>query len=225
MSAQIEVTPALTDYLVSVSLREAPLLAELRAETASVTGRSGMQISAHQGQFMRLLAELLGVRRGIEVGTFTGYSALCTAQALPTDGRLVCCDTSEEWTAMARRYWERAGVAERIELRLAPAAQTLDALLAEGGAGTYDWIFIDADKASYEIYYEKGMELLRSGGLVLVDNVLWGGDVLRDPASLDTGRGDDTLAIQAFNRRLHTDERITLSLVPIGDGLTLARKR
>lgn len=225
MSGQIEVTAALTDYLCSVSLREEPVLAELRAETARLGGAARMQISAHQGQFMRLLAELVGVRRGIEVGTFTGYSALCTALAMPAEGRLVCCDVSEEWTAVGQRYWRRAGVEGKIDLRIAPAADTLDALAAAGGAGAYDWLFIDADKAAYETYYEKGLALLRPGGLVLVDNVLWDGDVARDPATLDPARDADTLALQAFNRKLHADRRVSLSLVPIGDGLTLARKR
>lgn len=225
MSGQIEVTPALTDYLCSVSLREEPLLAELRAETERMGRLSRMQISAHQGQFMRLLAELVGVRRGIEVGTFTGYSALCTALAMPAEGRLICCDISEDWTGVAQRYWQRAGVADRIELRIGPAADTLDALASAGGLGSYDWIFIDADKAAYERYYEKGLALLRPGGLILVDNVLWDGDVARDPASLDPARDADTLALQAFNRKLHADQRVSLSLVPIGDGLTLARKR
>ncbi|HLW28618.1 MAG TPA: class I SAM-dependent methyltransferase [Kiloniellales bacterium] len=224
MSKQIEITSPLVDYLLSVSLREDPLLKELREETAR-SGRQGMQIAPHQGQFMRLLAELIGVKRAIEVGTFTGYSALCTALAMPADGRLVCCDVSEEWTSIARRFWQKAGVAERIDLRVAPAAQTLDALIAAGESGTYDWLFIDADKSSYGIYYEKGLELLRPGGLILVDNVLWGGDILREEADLDPEKDRDTLALQAFNRKLLGDQRISLSLVPIGDGLTLARKR
>lgn len=225
MSGQIEVTPALTDYLVSVSLREEPVLRALREETQRMAGLARMQISAQQGQFMSLLAELLGVRRGIEVGTFTGYSALCTALAMPEDGRLVCCDISEEWTAVAQRYWQRAGVANRIDLRIAPAHDSLDRLIAAGEAGTFDWLFIDADKTGYDTYYEKGLTLLRPGGLALVDNVLWEGDVMRDPATLDPTRDADTLALQAFNRKLHADERVSLSLVPVGDGLTLARKR
>src|SRR5690625_400340 len=224
MSKQIEVMGPLIDYLISVSLREEPLLRELREETAR-SGRQGMQIAPHQGQFMRLLAELLGVKRGIEVGTFTGYSALCTALAMPADGKLICCDISHEWTAIARDYWERAGVAERIELRLAPASETLDLLLAEGASGTFDWLFIDADKSSYDTYYEKGLALLRPGGLLLIDNVLWGGDIVHDSSSLDPEKDRDTLALQAFNRKLHEDQRVFLSLVPIGDGLTLARKR
>ena len=224
MSKPIEITSPLVDYLLSVSLREDPLLKELREETAR-SGRQGMQIAPHQGQFMRLLAELIGVKRAIEVGTFTGYSALCTALAMPADGRLVCCDVSEEWTSIARRFWQKAGVAERIDLRVAPAAQTLDALIAAGESGTYDWLFIDADKSSYGIYYEKGLELLRPGGLILVDNVLWGGDILREEADLDPEKDRDTLALQAFNRKLLGAQRISLSLVPIGDGLTLARKR
>ncbi|MDF2094789.1 class I SAM-dependent methyltransferase [Aquibaculum arenosum] len=226
MSSQINITDEITDYLLSVSLREDPVLRDLREETvAALSSRSGMQISPHQGQFMRLLAGLMGVRRGIEVGTFTGYSALCTAQALPADGRLVCCDLSEEWTGIARRYWERAGVAQKIELRLGPAGDTLDALLKEGGAGAYDWLFLDADKTGYDGYYEQGLRLLRPGGLILVDNVLWNGAVLRPADELDAKQEADTLALQAFNEKLHGDERVEISLLPLGDGLTLARKR
>lgn len=225
MSSQTIITDEITDYLLSVSLREDAVLRELREETAALGGSARMQISPHQGQFMRLLAGLMGVRRGIEVGTFTGYSALCTAQALPEDGRLVCCDISDEWTGIARRYWERAGVAGKIDLRLGPAGDTLDALLNEGGAGAYDWLFLDADKTSYEGYYEQGLKLLRPGGLILVDNVLWNGAVLRPADTLDPERDADTLALQAFNRKLHDDDRIEIAMLPLGDGLTLARKR
>jgi len=215
----IELSDSLYDYLLSVSLREPEVLARLRAETAE-RRNAVMQIAPDQGQFMRLLAELIGVRRAIEVGTFTGYSALSVALALPPEGRLIACDISEEYTAVARRYWAEAGVADRIDLRLGPAVATLDALIAEGGAGGYDFMFIDADKTSYDAYYERGLTLLRPGGIVLIDNVLWDGKVA-DPACDD----EDTEAIRALNEKLREDARVSLALVPIGDGLTLARKR
>ena len=191
----------------------------LREETASLEGAS-MQIGADQGQFMGLLVEITGARNALEVGTFTGYSALAVALALPDDGRLVACDVSEEWTAIARRYWEEAGVAHKIDLRLAPALETLEGLLAEGCAGTFDFAFIDADKEGYDVYYERALELMRTGGLIALDNTLWEGKVV-DPAVVDV----DTQAIRAMNMKLAGDARVTLSLLPIGDGLTLARKR
>lgn len=209
---------ALYDYLLSVSLREPEILAELRRETMAMSERS-MQIAPEQGQFMALLVRLSGARRILEIGTFTGYSALAMALALPPEGRIVACDVSEPWTQIARRYWQRAGVDTRIELRLAPALQTLDALIAEGGGGSFDFAFIDADKGLYLDYYERSLALLRPGGLIAVDNTLWGGSVA-DPAKTDA----DTDAIRAFNAALHADPRIELSLVLIGDGLTLARK-
>jgi caffeoyl-CoA O-methyltransferase len=212
-------TDRLYDYLLKVSLREPPLLAELRAETAKMP-MAGMQISPEQGQFMALLAELIGARKAIEVGTFTGYSALCVAGALPADGKLIACDISEEFTAVARRYWAKSGIAGRIELRLAPALDTLSGLLKGGGAGSFDFAFIDADKTQYDAYYEAILKLLRPGGLITIDNVLWSGAVAdgrkRDP---------DTVALRALNEKLKTDKRISLSMLPIGDGLTLARKR
>lgn len=215
----ISVSDALYDYIKDVSLREDPLLARLREETARLPERN-MQIAPDQGQFMGLVTTLMGARRAIEVGVFTGYSALCLARALPADGRLVACDVSDEWTAMARRYWQEAGVAERIDLRIAPALETLEGLLADGAAGTFDIAFVDADKTEYAHYYERLLELMRPGGLIMVDNVLWDGAVI-DPAKDDA----DTVAIRAFNRKLAADERVDLSLVPIGDGLTLARKK
>ena len=218
-SRTIQMTDRLYDYLLKVSLREAPLLAELRAETAKLP-MAGMQISPEQGQFMALLAELIGARRAIEVGTFTGYSSLCVAQALPSDGKLIACDISEEFTAVARRYWAKAGVTGRIELRLAPAPDTLKSLLAGGGAGSFDFAFIDADKTQYDAYYEAILKLLRPGGLVTIDNVLWSGAVA-DGRKRDA----DTVALRALNEKLKTDKRISLSMLPIGDGLTLARKR
>jgi caffeoyl-CoA O-methyltransferase len=215
----LELTDRLYDYLLDVSLREPPLLAELRAETAKLP-MAGMQISPEQGQFMAFLVETIGARRTVEIGTFTGYSALCVALALPADGRVIACDVSEEYTAVARQYWSRAGVAAKIDLRLAPALDTLDALLRDGGAGTIDFAFIDADKKEYDAYYEAALKLLRRGGLMAVDNVLWSGAVA-DPARQD----EDTLAIRALNRKLKGDTRVSLTLLPVGDGLTLARKR
>ncbi len=210
---------ALHDYLLSVSLRETGLLRRLRDETAALP-QSSMQIAPEQGQFMALLVRLLGARRIVEVGTFTGYSALAMAAALPEDGQLIACDVSEAWTAIARRYWEEAGVSSRIELFIAPALETLDGLIRDGWAGTVDLAFIDADKESYGFYFERLLTLVRPGGLILIDNVLWGGSVI-DPEKQDA----DTEAIRAFNAQLHHDDRIDLSLVPVGDGLTLARKR
>ena len=206
-------------YLLEASLREPPALARLREETAGHP-RAGMQISPEQGQFMQLLLKLMGARRVVEVGVFTGYSSLAMALALPPGGRILACDVSEEYTAVARRHWAAAGVAARIELVLAPARETLEARLAAGEAGSYDFAFIDADKGGYLDYYERVLELLRPGGLVAVDNTLWSGAVA-DPGD----RAPDTTALREFNARLRDDDRVDLSLVPIGDGLTLARKR
>lgn len=215
----IGLSDQLYDYLLAVSLREPEVLAELRRETMAMAERS-MQIAPEQGQFMALLVRLLGARRILEVGTFTGYSALAMALALPADGRIVACDVSEAWTAVARRFWRRAGVDGRIELRLGPALVTLDELIASGHAGGFDFAFIDADKESYPAYYERALTLVRPGGLIAVDNTLWGGSVV-NPEKTDA----DTRAIRCFNAALHEDARIDLSLVPIGDGLTLAQKR
>ena len=214
----IALTDSLYEYLLSVSLREPPVLLQLREETAAVPMRS-MQIAPEQGQFMGLLLRLMGARLCLEVGVFTGYSSLVAALALPDDGRIVACDVSEEWTSMARRSWRAAGVEHKIDLRLAPAVQTLDGLIAAGQAGRYDVAFIDADKEGYLGYYERVLLLLRTGGLILVDNTLWGGRVA-DPEFAD----GDTVALRHFNEVLHQDARVELSLVPIGDGLTLARK-
>ena len=209
----------LNAYLREVSVREPDVLRRLREETAELEG-AGMQISPEQGQLMALLVELLGARKALEVGTFTGYSALRVALALPADGKLVACDVSEEWTAVGRRYWEEAGVDGKIDLRIAPALETLGSLIAGGEAGTFDIAFIDADKENYEVYYERVLELVRPGGMVLIDNVLWDGKVI-DAENQETG----TKAIRALNAKLHGDARVTLSMIPIGDGLTLARKR
>lgn len=208
----------LYEYLLTHSLREHPEQIALREATRSHP-RAGMQISPEQGQFMALLVKLLGARRALEIGVFTGYSALSVALALPADGRILACDISEEYTRIGRPYWERAGVAHKIDLRLAPALETLDAELAAGAAGRYDFAFIDADKTGYASYVERCLQLLRPGGLIAIDNVLWSGAVAR-PA-----RDEDTRALQALNERLHGDERIDLSMLPVGDGLTLARKR
>ena len=218
-SRTLLLTDPLYDYLLKVSLRESPLLVRLREETEALP-LAVMQISPEQGQFMALLVELIGARRTLEVGTFTGYSALCIARALPSDGQVVACDVSAEYTDIARRYWAEAGIADKIDLRLAPALDTLDALLDDGQAGTFDFAFIDADKKNYDGYYERCLALVRTGGLIAVDNVLWDGAVV-DPAKQDA----DTKAIRTLNLQLHQDERVSLSLVPIGDGLALARKR
>jgi caffeoyl-CoA O-methyltransferase len=179
-----------------------------------------MQIAPEQGQFMAMLVRLIGARRCLEVGVFTGYSSLVTALALPEDGRIIACDVSEQWTAVARRYWQRAGVSHKIDLRLAPALETLDGLIAAGQTGSYDFAFIDADKENYAAYYERVLALLRPGGLLSVDNTLWSGR-LADARERDP----ETLGIRRFNELIHRDERVDLSLLPMGDGLTLARKR
>ncbi len=215
----IQVDDRLYPYILSVSLREPEIMARLRAETAQMK-YSNMQIAPEQGQFMALLAQLLGARRCLEIGVFTGYSALAVARVLPAEGVVIACDMNEEWTVVARRYWAEAGVADRIDLRLGPALDTLAELLDDGQAETFDFAFIDADKLEYRDYYERVLKLLRPGGLVSVDNVLWAGSVA-DPEKLD----EETEAIRAFNEFLHRDERVDLSLVPIGDGLSLARKR
>lgn len=214
----INLTDHLYDYLLGASLREGPILADLRRETATLPD-SEMQIAPEQGQFMALLAELIGARRALEIGVFTGYSSLAVTLAMPPDSRLVACDISEEYTRIARRYWQRAGVADRIDLRLAPAIDTLDRMLGAGEGG-YDFAFIDADKKNYDAYYERVLRLLRPGGLLTIDNVLWSGAVA-DPARIDA----DTAAIRALNAKLRDDARVSISMVPIGDGLTLARKR
>ena len=218
-SRTLTMTDALHGYLTGAVSREPAILRELRAETAALPA-AGMQISPEQGQFMQLLIALLGAKKTLEVGVFTGYSALATALALPPDGRIVACDVSDEWTAMGRKYWAKAGVADKIDLRLAPATATLDALIADGQAGTFDFAFIDADKEAYDAYYERALTLLRPGGLVAVDNALWSGRVA-DPTETDP----DTAALRALNAKLRDDPRVDFSLVPIGDGLALARKR
>ncbi|HEY9728927.1 MAG TPA: class I SAM-dependent methyltransferase [Chroococcales cyanobacterium] len=209
----------LYDYLLSVSLREPDILQQLREETAHYP-EARMQIAPEQGQFMALLVQLIGAKKTLEVGVFTGYSSLCVALALPPNGKLIACDVSEEYTAIARRYWEAAGVTNKIDLRLAPALDTLDELLAAGQAETFDFAFIDADKRNYQGYYERSLQLVRPGGLIAIDNVLWSGRVA-NPQEQEAR----TKIIRAFNETLYQDERVTLSLVPIADGLTLALKQ
>lgn len=209
----------LWEYMRSVTLREPAILKRLRNETAGLP-TSSCQISAEQGQLMALLMHLIGARRTIEVGVYTGYSALVVAQALPPDGRVIACDISEEWTSVARRYWREAGVEQKIDLRLAPALATLDTLIAGGQANQFDFVFIDADKPNYANYYERALVLLRPGGLIGVDNVLWYGRVI--DSSFDD---PDTRAIRAFNQKIATDERVWLSMLPVRDGLTLACKK
>jgi len=217
--SSIGVDAGLYDYLVAHGVREHPLLQRLRLETESHP-RANMQISAEQGAFMAMLVLLIGARRCIEIGVFTGYSSLAVALALPADGRLLACDVSEEWTNIARQYWREAGVEEKVDLRLAPALTTLDALLTSGAAGTFDFAFIDADKESYEPYYDRLLKLIRDGGLILVDNVLWKGLVI-DVANQD----ESTEALRAFNERRMSDERVDLVMLPVADGLSLLRKR
>ena len=206
-------------YVVAHGARETALQRELRRVTQRMP-RASMQIGAEQGALLQVLVRAMGARRCLEIGTFTGYSALAVALALPRDGRIVCCDVSEEWTAIARRTWKRAGVAGKIDLRIAPALETLDALLRRGKAGKFDFAFIDADKANYANYYERCLKLVRRGGLIAADNTLWGGSVV-DPLNKTV----DARAIRAFNRKLLRDRRVDIALVPVGDGMTLALRR
>lgn len=215
----IGLSDELHEYLLSVSLRESDLMRQLREETAEHP-KSQMQIAPEQAQFFQLLVKLIGARRTVEIGVFTGYSALAVAEVLPSTGTLVACDVSEEYTQVARRYWEEAGVADRIDLRIAPAAETLTALLDAGEAGTFDFSFIDADKEQYDTYYEKSLELLRPGGVIALDNVF------RDGRVTDPDIDDESVwAIQRLNEKIHDDERVELSMLPLADGLTLAMKR
>lgn len=215
----LPMTDALHAYLVDVSVDEHPVLAELRSETAA-RDNAVMQIGPEQGAFMAWIVKLIDARRGVEVGTFTGYSALAVALAMPEDGALICCDLSAEYLSTARTFWERAGVADKVESRVGPAGESLDALLAEGGAGTFDYAFIDADKPRYDRYYEACLELLRPGGVMMIDNVLWGGAVIRPE-----DESDATVALRALNEKVGRDARVDASMVPIGDGLFMVRKR
>lgn len=215
---QLAMTDRLETYVLSHT-RESAVAARLRAETAKLP-QAGMQIGADQAAFMDVLVRSIGAKRCIEIGTFTGYSALAVAAALPVDGKLICCDISAEWTAIAQRYWHEAEVADRIDLRLAPALDTLRGLITNGGGAQYDFAFIDADKSSYGAYYESCLELLRPGGLILLDNMLWSGRVA-DPAHRDA----DTDAIRALNAKIEIDGRVDASLLTVGDGVMLVRKR
>ncbi len=215
----MSITKEVYDYILDHSLREHPDLQALRAETMKME-QSEMEISPEQGQFMQLLVKLMGAKRTLEIGVFTGYSALAVALALPDDGKIIACDISAEWTAVGSRYWRKAGVAHKIDLRLAPADFTLQRLLDEGQAGTFDFAFIDADKPGYNNYYELCLQLLRPGGLIMLDNTLWEGKVV-DETIVD----ENLNAIQAMNKKLKHDERVDVSLLPLSDGVTLARKR
>jgi predicted O-methyltransferase YrrM len=214
----VAIDATLFDYLLANSLREHPAQAALREATRTMP-HAGMQISPDQGQLMALLVKLMGARRALEIGTFTGYSALAVALALPEDGKLLACDISDEYTRVGRPFWRQAGVEARIELVLGPALATLDARLAAGEASAYDFAFIDADKTNYDAYFERCLQLVRAGGLIAIDNTLWSGAVAR-PAT-----EPDTAALQALNAKLHHDPRIDLAMLTVGDGLTLARKR
>ena len=215
----IAITESIYQYLCDHSLREDPILKDLRDHTYDMEERA-MQIAPEQGQFMQMLVKLIGAKNTIEVGVFTGYSSLAIALALPEDGRIVACDVNPQYTSVAEKFWVSAGVREKIDLRIGPAKDTLLELINAGLTGTFDFAFIDADKVNYDHYYELCLQLVRPGGLITVDNVLWGGAVSND------GINDvDTNSIRALNDKLHQDERIELSLVPIGDGLTLAMKR
>ena len=217
-TATIILDEKLREYLLNVSVKESEILRELREETAQME-YSAMQISPEQGAFMSFLVELIQAKRTLEIGVFTGYSALVVAMALPEDGIVTACDVSEEWANVGMKYWKKAQVEDKIDLRIAPALKTLDQLLSKGKQGTYDFVFIDADKIEYQGYFDKSLELLRIGGLIAIDNVLWGGSVIDDSI-----QDSSTKAIREFNENLSSDPRVSISMVPIGDGLTLACK-
>ena len=217
-TATIILDEKLREYLLNVSVKESEILRELREETAQME-YSAMQISPEQGAFMAFLVELIQAKRTLEIGVFTGYSALVVAMALSEDGIVTACDVSEEWANVGMKYWKKAQVEDKIDLRIAPALKTLDQLLSEGKQGTYDFAFIDADKIEYQGYFDKSLELLRIGGLIAIDNVLWGGSVIDDSI-----QDSSTKAIREFNENLSSDPRVSISMVPIGDGLTLACK-
>ena len=214
----LQLTDSLHAYLLANSVREPPVLRRLREVTAALPN-SNMQISPEQGQFMQMLVRLTGARRCIEIGTFTGYSSLAVALALPADGHIIACDVNSDWTSLARQFWREAGVDSRIELKLQPALRTLEEI-ERAGRGGFDFAFIDADKTNYLAYYEKLLGLMRPGGLITVDNTLWGGRVADE--SDDSA---DTVALRAFNAQVYEDERVDMTLLPLGDGLTLLRKK
>lgn len=215
----LALTEVLYSYILNNSLREPDVLRRLREETEATNPHAIMSISPVQGQFMMLLLKLIGAVKTLEVGVFTGYSSLCTALTIPDHGRIYACDVSEDWTAVARRYWAEAGVAEKVTLKLAPATETLDTLLTEGHAGTFDFAFIDADKSNYDAYYERALKLVRKGGLLVFDNMLWYGKVADDSVN-----DEDTVALRALNAKLHEDDRVFASLIGVGDGMNLAIK-
>jgi predicted O-methyltransferase YrrM len=215
----IQVDDRLAQYLDATNRPETPVQLELRAETGKMSN-AGMQIGANQGSFMAFQVRLIGARRCLEIGTFTGYSALAVASALPPDGKLICCDVSDEWTRMGRKAWEEAGVADRIDLRIGPAVETLDRLIADGQGGNFDFAFIDADKENYDRYYEQCLILVRKGGLIAIDNMLWDGAVA-DPAN----QKETTVAIRTLNAKLRDDSRVDFALIPVGDGIALAHVR
>jgi predicted O-methyltransferase YrrM len=219
MLRQVNLSEDLSRYLIEVGTRETAVQRRLREDTAKVP-RAGMQSGPDQAQFMGFLIKTIGARRALEIGVFRGYSALAVAAALPADGTLVACDVSEEWTRAARTYWREAGVDSRIDLRLAPALETLDKLIAEGQADSFDFAFIDADKSNYDSYYERCLVLVRRGGVIALDNVLWGGAVV-DAKDNDA----DTMALRALNKKIRDDSRVDMCLLPIGDGVGLVRRR
>ena len=214
----VKMTDELYDYLLGASMIEGDIFRRLREETAQMP-QSGMQISPDQGQFFSFLINLIGAEKALEIGTFTGYSALAVASALPPHGKLVCSDVSEEWTSIGKRYWSEAGVAEKIDLRLGPAVETLDALIDEGESGNFDFAFIDANKVGYDEYYERALKLVRANGLIAIDNVLWNGNVA-DPTQTD----ESTEALRAIARKVRDDKRVGSCMLCVGDGITLARK-
>lgn len=217
-STQIGLSESLAAYVSTVAYRESDAQRGLREKTAPMS-YGVMQISPEQGAFMSILVKLMNARLCIEVGTFTGYSALAVASALPADGKIICCDVSDEWTDIGKPFWQQAGVADKIDLRIAPASETLDSLIADGMTGKVDFAFIDADKTGYDTYYEKLLTLLRPNGVIGIDNVLWSGAVV-DPSDTD----EDTVALRALNEKIARDDRVEIAMIPIGDGLTLARK-
>jgi predicted O-methyltransferase YrrM len=216
----LNLSDELYDYLLSVSVHEPDLLTRLRAETAKDDLTRRMQITPDQGRFMAFIAELINAKRAIEIGVSTGYSSLVTAMALPDNGYIVACDISREWTSIAERYWAEAGVSQKIDLRIAPALDTLKQLIAEGQENTFDFVFIDADKTNYENYYESCLQLLRVGGVIILDNVLWGGSVIDK-----NDNEEDTRAIRAINEKIYNDKRVSMTMLPVADGLTLVMKR
>jgi len=216
----LNLSDELYEYLLSVSVHESDLLSRLREETAKDDLTRRMQITSDQGRFMAFIAELIGAKQAIEIGVSTGYSSLVTALALPDDGHVIACDISREWTSIAERYWAEAGVSHKIDLRIAPALETLEQLIDEGQENTFDFAFIDADKTNYENYYENCLRLLRVGGVIILDNVLWGGSVIDK-----NDNEEDTRAIRAINEKVYNDKRVSMTMLPVADGLTLAMKR